>query len=426
MRLVFFKGKETKNALWLIGGRVVQMMLSLFVGILSARYLGPDNYGLINYGSALVNFFMAFCTLGINSVIIKEFLDHPEEQGKALGSAITLRLLSGFWSCILVIGISFVIDYGEWETVVVVALCSVSLLFHVFDTINYWFQSQYKANVTAITIFVAYVVTSAYKIILLILQKSIFWFAFASSVDYIALSLLLLAFYKKNNGPKLAFSWTKGKELLRQSYHYILSGMMVAIYGQTGSLLLKQMLDETAVGYYSTALGICNMWTFVLSAIIDAMFPTLIHTFKEDKAQFEKRNRQVYAMVFYITVAVSLVFVFFGNFAIKILYGEAFLPAATPLKILTWYTAFSFFGVARNAWLVCNEMQKYLKYIYMGAAAVNVALNVVLIPLWGPAGAALASLITQICTSIAFPYCIKDLRPNAKLMVEAILLRNVF
>ena len=127
-----------------------------------------------------------------------------------------------------------------------------------------------------------------------------------------------------------------------------------------------------------------------------------------------------------MSATVSIAFVILGDLAINILYGEAYAPAALPLKIITWYTAFSFFGVARNAWMVCNEKQKYLKYMYVFAAILNVVLNFVLIPLWGPSGAAVASLVTQISTSIVLPYCIKDLRPNAKLMLEAIMLKGVF
>ena len=90
MKFNFLKAKETKNAVWLISGKVAQMILSLFVGVISARYLGPSNYGLISYGSAMVSFFMSFCTLGINSIIVKDFFDYPEEQGKTLGSAIMM------------------------------------------------------------------------------------------------------------------------------------------------------------------------------------------------------------------------------------------------------------------------------------------------------------------------------------------------
>ena len=95
-----FKNKEINNASWIIGGRVAQMVLALVVGIFTVRYLGPANYGLINYGMAYTNFFMAFCTLGLNSVIIKDFFDNPTEQGKAVGTSIALRSISSILSII--------------------------------------------------------------------------------------------------------------------------------------------------------------------------------------------------------------------------------------------------------------------------------------------------------------------------------------
>lgn len=425
MKLNFLRGKEAKNASWLIGGKIAQMILSLFVGALTARFLGPDNYGLISYGNAMMGFFMSLCTLGINSIIVKEFFDHPDEEGTALGSALLLRAISSICSALMVIAVVTIADFGEWETIAVVALCSVSLVFHIFDTINFWFQHLYQSRVTAIASFVAYVATAIYKIVLLLLQKDVYWFAFASSVDYIALAAVLLIAYKRHGGPPLRVSMKKGKYLLSRSYHYILSGLMVAIYGYTDKFMLKQMLDESAVGYYATATAICAMWTFVLSAIIDSMYPTIVQAHKKSQELFDRKNRQLYAIVFYVTVFVSVCFLIFGDLAIWILYGDEYMPAAMPLKIITWYTAFSFFGVARNAWFVCNHKQKYLKYMYIPAAIINIGMNLIFIPLWGASGAAFASLVTQIFTSIVLPYCIPDLRPNARLMVEAILLKDV-
>ena len=88
----FSKKKEVINASWLIIGRVVQMILSFVVGIFTARFLGPSNYGLINYGLAFVTFFVAFCNLGINSILVKEIVDSPEESGTILGT-----MLSTYW-----------------------------------------------------------------------------------------------------------------------------------------------------------------------------------------------------------------------------------------------------------------------------------------------------------------------------------------
>lgn len=419
------RSKETKNAIWIIGGRVVQMVISFFVGILTARYLGPGNYGILNYAGAYVAFFTAFCTLGINSVILKDFVDHPDEQGQAIGTTLILRGLSSVLSSIMIIGIVMAIDTGESLTIMVTALCSVALVFQVADTLNYWFQSRYQSKVSSVATLIAYIVTSSYRIYLLIMQKDIKWFAFATSVDCICVAVILFWVYKKENGPKLSFSFYKAKELLGASYNYILASMMVAIYGQTDKMMLKQMLDETSVGYYSLASTINNMWVFFLAAIIDSLYPTIIRYANENRILFEKKNRQLYAIVIYISMFVAVGFMLFGELIIKILYGETYLPAAMPLKIVCWYTVFSYLGMARNAWIVSTNNQKYLKYICGGAAVANVLLNLLLIPVWGASGAALASLVTQISTIVFIPLLIPNMRPNVKLMLEALMLQKI-
>lgn len=423
MKLI--KNKEVNNASWLIGGRIVQMLLSLFVGTITARYLGPGNYGLISYGSAYVSFFTSLCNLGLNSVIIKEFYDHPDDQGTAIGSALLMRFVSSILSVITIVSVVMVLDGDEKQTVAVVFLCSLGAVFHIFETFNYWFQSKYKSKITSLATLIAYIVTSIYKIVLLILGKSIYWFAFATSVDYIVVAIFLLFAYKRYNGPKLGFSFEKSKALLKVSYHYILSSTMVSIYGHTDKLMLKQMLDETEVGYYSTAFTVCLMWTFVLQAIVDSVYPSILKLKSEDQEAYERKNRQLYAIVFYVSCFVSVAFLILGELAVKILYGAAYAPSAPVLKIAAWYVAFSYLGVARNAWIVSEGKQKYLKYMYGCAAVMNVILNAFMIPVMGACGAALATLVTNIFTSLLLPLCLKEMRPNAKLMLDAILLKNL-
>ena len=178
-------------------------------------------------------------------------------------------------------------------------------------------------------------------------------------------------------------------------------------------------------GYYSTAVSLCNTWVFLLTAIIDSLYPVILQSFN-NKELFERKNKQLYSIVFYISVSVSILFSVLATPVVRILYGKAYIAAAAPLRIITWYTAFSYLGVARNAWIVSYNKQNYLKYLYIGAAITNVVLNVIMIPLWGASGAAFASLLTQISTILVFPALIKDLRPNVKLMVDAILLKKVF
>lgn len=422
----FLNNRVTKNAGWLIAGRIYHILLAFFIGLLTARYLGPSNYGLINYATTYTTFFASFCTLGINSIIVKNFVDHPDEEGETIGSAIVLRTISSICSVLMMMGITLIADKGEKTTHLVVFFCAIGVLFQVMDTLNYWFQSRLESKYAAFSTAISYTVVSAYKIWLLSTGKSVQWFAVSTSIDYMVVAAVLLAVYIKKKGPELSFSWRKSKELLGSSYHFILAGLMVSIYGSTDKFMLKQMLNESEVGFYSTALSLCNTWTFILTAIIDSLYPTILQCFGTNKQLFERRNRQLYAIVFYMAVTASAAISVLAHPIVQILYGESYTPTVVPLRIITWYTAFSYLGVSRNAWVVSYQKQNYLKYLYIGAAITNVVFNAVLIPKMGAAGAAMSSLITQMSTIFLFPALLKDLRPNVKLMIDAVLLRGIF
>ncbi len=420
------QNKLVKNAGWIIGGKLANAILAFVVGVFAARYLGPGNYGLINYAAAYATFFASLCTLGINSVIVKNFIDYPEQEGETIGTTLLLRALSSLLSAITIVGIVSIVDKGERLTIVVVALYSIRLIFQVFDTLNYWFQARLQSKYSAIAEMIAYASMSAYKIILLAIGKSVEWFAVASALEYIVLATFLMAAYFKNGGTKFTFSINKAKELLKSSSSFIIAGLMVAIYASTDKLMLKQMLGTDEVGHYSLAVTVSASWAFVLSAIIDSFYPEIVKSYHNNRLSYERKNRQLYAIVFYVAVFVSAVICFVAKPFVAIIYGESYLPAVSPLRIVVWYTAFSYLGVARNAWMVCENRQNYLKWLYIASALLNVILNLVFIPLCGASGAAVASLITQVSTTTVLPALIRPLRPNARLMLDAVFLRDVF
>ena len=122
------KNRVIRNAGWIIGGKLANKVLAFVVGIFAARYLGPSNYGLINYASAYATFFASLCTLGINNVIVKNFVDHPAQEGETIGTTLLLRALSSLLSALAMIGIVSVVDMGERLTIVVTALYSIGLV----------------------------------------------------------------------------------------------------------------------------------------------------------------------------------------------------------------------------------------------------------------------------------------------------------
>lgn len=420
------QSKIAKNATWLVCGRIAQMGINFFVAIYVVRFLGPSKYGLINYASAYTSFFASFCSLGINSIIVSELINNRDQEGTVLGTALLLKAVSSILSAVAIISIVSVVDKGEADTILVVVLSTIGMVLNILETFNYWFQSILKSKITAIATLTGYAVSAAYKVLLIETDKGVAAFALASALDYAFSGAVLMVVYKHLNGAPLRISRDYAISLLQRSWHFIVPSIMVSIYAQTDKLMLKQLMGETEIGYYSIATSLCTAWCFLLQAIIDSCYPSIIEAHKlRDKAGYLRKNRILYALVFYLSMIVSTIICILSKPMILFLYGDEYLPATMPLRIVTWYTAFSYLGVARNAWIVCENQQKYLAWIYLSAAVTNIVLNLFLIPRFGASGAAVASLAAQIVTTMVTPWLIVGIKPNVRLMTEAICLKGI-
>lgn len=413
------------NVMWDMGGKIFQMVLTLVVGMLTARYLGPSNYGVIGETASYVSFFSVICQLGFTSTAVKEIMDDKEKEGEILGTSIFFRVCTSLISTVAITCLLYVLKDGDRLIVWVAFLQSLSLIFQSFEMIHYWYQSRLETQVSVKIQSIAYVIMAAYKIALLAFGKSVEWFAFSTALEAAVVGAALLLVYGRGEGKKLSVSLRAGKEMFKRSYHFILSGLMVTIYSEMDKIMLGEMLSETAVGYYTAATKVSSMWSFVLTALINSSRPVIISSRSKSQELYVKQNKRLYAAIIWIGIAAGLAITVLGKIIIYIMYGAEYLPATSSLQISAWYTMFAMLGSARGIWIVCEEKAKYVKY-YLGVGAVlNIILNYTLIPIWGPGGAAAATLVTQIFTAVLAPAMFKETRVYTKYVLEAFLLKGI-
>ena len=412
--------KEIKNAGWIIGEQVFQMAVSLVVGVLTARYLGPGNYGALNYTASFVTFALSVATLGMEGVVIKKMIMRPSDEGVYLGSCMLFRLFSSVLSSIAIFIIVAALNPEDHLKWILVFLQSFQLIFRSIQILDSWFQRHLKSRYVSIGKMVACLIVSAYKVFLLVTQKSIIWFAFSNSLTDIVIAVMLYIFYRAEHGQKLKIDKAKGIEVLSESYHFILSGLMAATYSQMDRIMIGSMMSDYDVGLYTTATAICGMWLFVPNAIINSFRPKILELKKEgNEEHYERRLEQLYSFIIWLCIFVSIAVCVLGNLVIRILYGEAYIGAASALRIAIWYETFAMIGTARGIWILCENKNKYVKY-YLGiGAVVNLVLNYVMIPIWGINGAAIATLITQIITSLVAPVFFKETRYHTLIVLRA-------
>ena len=414
------QNRVLKNATWIIACKIIQSLLGLIVTMLSARYLGPSGYGLINYASSIVAFVAPVMQLGLNGILVQEFVNEPEKEGETLGTALAMTFVSSFFCILGVVAFASIANHNEPTTIIVCALYSVLLIFQALEMIQYWFQAKLKSKYKSIVMLIAYIVMSAYKIVLLATGSDIYWFALSNALDYMIIAFSLLIIYKKIGERKLSFSWQKARSMFAKSKHYIFSNLMITIFAQTDRIMIKLMIDDAAVGYYSAAVACAGMTGFVFSAIIDSARPSIFESKKVSEQAFEKNMSRLYCVIIYFSLLQCDAITLFSPLIVGILYGNEYGPTINALRLIVWYTTFSYLGSVRNIWILAENKQKYLWILNLSGAVVNIILNFVFIPMWGIMGAAFASLVTQIFTNIIMNILVRPIKRNNILMLKGL------
>ncbi len=427
MKETLIKNKVAKNAGWIIISKAIQAVLGVFISMFTARFLGPSNYGLINYAESVVAFVIPIMNLGLSNVLVQELTAHPDEEGKIVGTSILLSLFSSAACIGGVLAYTFIVDLNERMTHLVVGLYSIMLVAQAFELIQYWYQAKLLSKYTAVVSFFAYLLVSCYKVCLLIFKADVFLFAVSNSLDFAIIAAALLIIYKKRGGQRISFSSAIGKRMFNKSKHYIFSSLMVTVFAQTDKIMLKLMIGEEAVGYYSAAVRCAGMTSFVFVAIIDSFRPVIFqHKKNDDLINYEKNIERLYCVVIYLALFQSALMTIFSKQIVSILYGEEYSESIAALQIIVWYTTFSYIGSVRNIWVLGENKQKFLWILNLSGALTNIGLNYLFINTMGIYGASLASLITQFFTNVIMNVFVWPLKHNNYLMLKGLNPKLIF
>mgnify|MGYP003299087643 CR=1 FL=1 len=414
------KNSVFKNAGWIIGCKIIQSILNLIIGLITARYLGPSNYGIISYVSSVVAFLMPIMQLGLKDTLVKEFVKLPDREGVILGTTMMLNIVSSIFCMLGSVTFVMLTNAGETETILVCMLYSLTLLFNATEMTQYWFQAKLLSKYPSVAALIAYIVVALYKIYLLVTQKSVIWFALSNVIDYFLISIILLIIYKKVGGQRLSIDWRIGKELLSRSKYYIIPSLMVMVFQHTDRVMIKLMIGEAETGFYSAAITCIGITGFVFTAIIDSARPAILEEKERSQELYEKRVIQLYSIITCMSLIQSIGMTLFAKPLVFLLYGADYSKTASILTIAVWYITFGHYGSVRNIWILAETKQKYLTGINVVGAIANIILNLCLIPIWGSEGAAVASVVTQIFTNVIIGFIFKPIRRNNYLMLRSL------
>lgn len=418
--------KYVKNTGWLLFGKV----LSLVVGFLIARYLGPAAFGDLSFADAFAALFAAIGTLGLDSFIIREIIHQPAKKEEILGTSLGMRLAANLFLIPLAAFTYFIFHYlsGNPDSnslILLVSICASAYLFKSLNIIDSYFQSQVKSKQVVLVQNACLALSAALKITLVYLAAPVLYFAWALCVDSALLALGLVWMYQRQGLQLRAwtFSWERAKNLISQSWPLILTAVMISIYMKIDQVMLKS-LGSKQVGIYSAAARISESWYFIPVAIVTSVFPAIIHARKTDPERYHKRLQNLYDLLVGISVPVALLISLSANSIIAFLYGEQYSGAGDMLSIHIWSGIFVFLGSASSQYLLAEGYTMISFTRTAVGALVNVLLNLWLIPLYGGWGASVATLIAY-GVSTFFVLFIPKTRQQGLLMLKSLFFISI-
>ncbi|MGB5636761.1 MAG: flippase [Waterburya sp.] len=387
--------KIIHNVGWLSAEKALNMLLSFFVGIYVIRYLGAENFGKLSYSLSFVALFTAIAKLGLDNIVVRNVLQKEKLTQEILGTAFVLKLMSALVTFGLIGTAIWTFNDDSqirWMSVII----AVSLVFDCFDVIYFWFQSQVMSRPIAIVRSIQLIFSSAAKLLFITLKLPLIAFAWLMLAGSVVRAIGMIAAYFQHRQSIFYWQlgWQRARELLKDSWPLILSGVMITIYVKIDQVMLGNMAGNQEVGNYAAAAKFSSIWYFVPTTICSSVFPAIIRAKERSKQEYYAKLQQLYDLMAWISLAIVIPVTFASGYLVTTLLGEEYAKAGEILALHIWAGPFVFLGVARSKWLVAENLTQFSFATTSLGAITNVLLNYFLIPSSGGSGAALATVIS--------------------------------
>lgn len=408
------------NTLWLLSERSIRIIVGLIANVLIARHLGAAGYGVLSFAISLVSVFLVLSNLGLIDILVKQILSDAKREHVTLGTSFFLIFIVSL-ICVAINSI-IAMQIVNADSRFILLIIGISLLFSSSTIFEAHFQAHVKGKYVAAAKLTSLTAGFLIKILLLINDAPIIWFAWSIVLDSILLFISLIGTYFISNRNLVLWSLNKNLalELLRQSWPLLLSGLFITVYMKIDQVMIQHYLGPQAVGHYAVAVQISQAWYFVPVLISTSFFPAILKL-QNDKKAYHAEIQYLYRLTCGIGFAVAVMVTIFSEQLVILLFTAEFAPAAEVLVIHIWAGVFVGLGTVGGKWLVAENLQKHAFYRAGCGALLNVALNVILIPPFGIVGAAIATLVAQCFATYLYDVLSDDTRTAFFMKSKALL-----
>ena len=383
-----------RNLFWQSGEKFLKLLFGLITGLLIARTLGPEDYGVLKYIQTLVLVFLPISTLGLEAVFIKRLIKYFTPQD--VSAVISLRILS--YLVILVILSVIVYNSGLGPRVSSLILFFSSIHFFAsFDSFLYLFKAKNKSKPIFIASITSTLIGFVSRItIVLFANRQIEYLLFISILE-VVISVIILGYYANQAfflRIKLFANFSTIKSLFKSSWKMAIIASSILLFMKIDQLMIQHMLGFKEVGIYSVAVMISELWYFIPISIMSSAYPLIAEKMAANNTEWKDISRNTLALIIIISGVIIFGIKLISTSIIPIVFGSEYNPSVSLIQIYAFNGLFIGFGLIQDKIHLLKGEENVLLLKMSIGLILNIILNYQLILNIGIEGAAYSTLIT--------------------------------
>jgi O-antigen/teichoic acid export membrane protein len=391
-------GNSVAGFVYQIAGQFILFGQSLVL----ARYLGKEGYGLLTFAFTFVAFFEIPAVMGTNVVINREMaILRGQSAATFWRSALALRTGLFLMAMLAAVGGAALVARGDLATLAVMGWACAGLVTSIRAAYMALLRAHEKVGLSALIVLGR---TIAYTVLVVAIVA-----ARGSLVSIVQASLIatLAALWVEQRcarplvpgGGHVDPRVVRG--ILSAAWPLALSAVLTIAQLRVDVLILKVLGGDAAVGLYAVALKPVEAAFIISSALSAAAFPALSRAFAGDRPHFAVLCQELLLFLLLAGLPVIAILSPLGTAMIPQLFGGQYGESGRVFAVLCLHVPLGFVNVLLVNMLFAARLQKLEMWASVATTAANVVTNVLLIPVWGALGAAVAALVCQI-VALAF------------------------
>lgn len=419
--------KIIKNIGWLASERFFRIAVSFLTIAWTARYLGVDQFGALNYAIAFTAMFSPLLQLASDQITFRNLINNPENKEQILGTAFFIQFITGIIIFFLSFISVFIFHSNDPVICKLVIILAMSSCLGSLGVIESWFYSLVEVKYPIWVRNSVFSIATLIRIFLLSMKAPIDYFAWLIVFEILLNAIGFAIIFQVTGNKIFAWSpnWKYAKDLMRVSFPLIFSSLAIAVYMRIDLIMLGQLAGSQSVGTYSAAVKLSELWPFASTMIVKSIAPSIIAAKKVSEESYYRKLQNLCNLQAILVYCIAIPMTFLATPFVILVFGQAYAPAGIVLSIHIWSSMFLFLGYVKEIWITTEGRTWFAFSFTLVGATMNVLLNFILIPPYKEVGAAVATVISYCFADYVMCFVYPPVRRFGWMMTQAMSLNLI-